>query len=211
MSGATLPGGSPDRYPGFDVVSQARHWDPVTAGVVLARLGPPPDIVFFTPEEEAIARGLIDHILGQYDEPRVPVVGLLDARLAAQETDGWHYHDMPHDDQAWRDTLHYLDEDTWDRFGKAFVDCPDYGQRSVIRAVQQAGSQPWHGLPAAHVWSLWTRYICTAFYSHPWAWNEIGFPGPAYPRGYKNAHVGGREPFEVADKNPADDPVKQGL
>jgi gluconate 2-dehydrogenase subunit 3-like protein len=91
------------------------------------------------------------------------------------------------------------------------VDCPDYGQRSVIRAVQQAGSQRWHGLPAAHVWSLWTRYICTAFYSHPWAWNEIGFPGPAYPRGYKNAHVGGREPFEVADKNPADDPVKQGL
>ena len=23
-----------------------------------------------------------------------------------------------------------------------------------------------------------------AFYSHPWAWNEIGFGGPAYPQGY---------------------------
>ena len=28
------------------------------------------------------------------------------------------------------------------------------------------------------------RHICEAFYGHPWAWNEIGFPGPAYPRGY---------------------------
>ena len=43
----------------------------------------------------------------------------------------------------------------------------------------------WHGLPAARVFSLWMRYACSAFYSHPWAWNEIGFGGPAYPRGYK--------------------------
>ena len=49
------------------------------------------------------------------------------------------------------------------------------------------------------MWSLWTRYACTAFYSHPWAWNEIGFPGPAYPRGYLNLGVGGREHWEVAD------------
>ena len=26
--------------------------------------------------------------------------------------------------------------------------------------------------------------VLSAFYSHPWAWNEIGFGGPAYPRGY---------------------------
>ena len=29
-----------------------------------------------------------------------------------------------------------------------------------------------------------SRAILSAFYSHPWAWNEIGFGGPAYPRGY---------------------------
>ena len=28
------------------------------------------------------------------------------------------------------------------------------------------------------------RSVLAAFYSHPWAWNEIGFGGPAYPRGY---------------------------
>ncbi len=28
------------------------------------------------------------------------------------------------------------------------------------------------------------RVTLACFYSHPWAWNEIGFGGPAYPRGY---------------------------
>jgi hypothetical protein len=51
---------------------------------------------------------------------------------------------------------------------------------------------------------------CTAFYSHPRVWDEIGFPGPAYPRGYKHAGVDAREPFEVADHHPADDPVQEG-
>ncbi len=57
---------------------------------------------------------------------------------------------------------------------------------------------------ADRVWSLWTRYACTAFYAHPWAWNEMGFPGPAYPRGYKNTGVDAREPFEVLDHRPID-------
>jgi hypothetical protein len=26
--------------------------------------------------------------------------------------------------------------------------------------------------------------VLSSFYSHPWAWNEIGYGGPAYPRGY---------------------------
>jgi hypothetical protein len=60
------------------------------------------------------------------------------------------------------------------------------------------------------VWSLWTRYACTAFYSHPSAWEEIGFPGPAYPRGYKNAGVDSLEPYEVRDARPGIDPVRKG-
>ncbi len=73
-----------------------------------------------------------------------------------------------------------------------------------MAGVQDAGQGDWHGLPAGQLWSLWTRYASTAFYSHPWAWNEIGFSGPAYPRGYKNARVGGREPWEVREQRPVD-------
>ena len=83
----------------------------MTAGVVLSRLGRPPDIRFFTPAEEAAATALCDRLLGQDGEPKVPSSRMIDARLAEQETDGWRYADMPEDGQAWRDSLRFLDED----------------------------------------------------------------------------------------------------
>jgi hypothetical protein len=197
-----------NRFPGFDVLAQSGHWDPVTAGVVLSRVGRPPDIRFFTPAEEAVATALCDRLLGQEDgKPKVEVVPQIDARLAEQETDGWHYADMPEDGRAWRDTLRFLDEDSQEACSCDFAQAPAETQQAVIQAVQDLGGKDWHGLNAAHVWSLWTRYACTAFYAHPSAWNEIGFPGPAYPRGYKHPGVDAREPFEVADAIPADDPV----
>lgn len=78
----------------------------------------------------------------------------------------------------------------------------------MIQTVQDRGSDQWHDLDVKHVWSLWTRYACTAYYSHPAAWNEIGFSGPAYPRGYKIAGVDKLEPFEVHDAKPSEDPLR---
>lgn len=196
------------RFPGFDVLTQARHWDQATVAVVMARIGPPPPLKFFNEAEGACAAALLDQITGQRGEPRVPVLQMVDARLAAGETDGWRYEDMPEDGLAWRHSLSHLDADAFLRCGITFADAPQAEQMAVVQGVQDLKSGDWHGLPAAHVWSLWTRYACTAFYSHPDAWAEIGFPGPAYPRGYKNAGVGKLEPFEVHDTRPSDDPVR---
>jgi hypothetical protein len=207
---ARQPAGPDDRFPGFDAISQAPHWDQVTADVVLARMGPPPVLKFFTAAEEASATALVDQITGQHEEPLVPVLQMIDSRLAAAETDGWRYADMPEDGQAWRDTLAHLDADAHQRCGTPFADAAQTDQLALIQAVQDLKSADWHRLPAARVWSLWTRYACTAFYAHPFAWAEIGFPGPAYPRGYKNAGVGKLERFEVTDAHPSEDPVREG-
>jgi hypothetical protein len=194
------------RFPGYDVLDEVHRWDDVTAGVVLARLAPITDLAFFTDGQAAIASPLCDLLLGQDSEPKVPVVALIDSRLATGETDGWRYDDMPEDNQAWRETLAHLDADAQDVFGAPFAELTQRRQAQLVQAVQERSkdSTDWHGLPAVHVWSLWTRYACTAFYSHPWAWNEMGFGGPAYPRGYKARHVGGRERWEVADHDDAD-------
>jgi Gluconate 2-dehydrogenase subunit 3 len=201
-----VTGRAAGRFPGFDVLGQSRHWDAVTADLVTARTGPPPPPRFFTDAEQAVAEALLNQLTGQCDEPlQVPVMEMVDARLAAGETDGWRYADMPEDGQAWRDTLGYLDADAQARCGTSFAEAKERDQAAIIQAVQD--SREWHGMPAPRVWSLWTRYACTAFYSHPYAWSEMGFPGPAYPRGYKNAGVGKLEPFEVRDTRPAEDPV----
>jgi hypothetical protein len=201
------------RYPGFDVLDSVAVWDDVTAGVVLGRLALPGELAFFTPTEVAVAGPLLDLLLAQDCDPRVPVLALIDARLAAAETDGWHYDEMPEDAQAWRDTLRFLEQDAQQRHhGRGFAHLISDEQADLIQAVQDLSSdgRSWHGWSATHVWSLWTRYACTAFYSHPWAWNEIGFPGPAYPRGYLNPGINAREHWEQPDSGSADsdtDPV----
>ncbi len=195
------------RFPGFDTMAQARHWDFATQAVVGSRLGLLPGVRFFTPKEEAAATALFDQLLYQRAEPRLPIVQLVDARLAEKQTDGWHYAVMPRDDEAWRESLAGLDADATAECGGDFADADWDQQASILRSIQHRGKKLWRGLPAAYVWSLWMRYACTAFYSHPSAWDEIGFAGPAFPRGYKNMGIDKREPFEVRDIRANDDPI----
>ena len=197
------PGGR-GRFPGFDVLDEVDRWDEVTAGVVLARLDPQPELTFFTPTEGATAGALCDQLLGQDAEPKVPVLLLIDRRLALGQTDGWRYEDMPEDGDAWRATLAALSSEAQRAHGQLFCQLSWERQGELVQAVHDADT--WNGMPASRVWSLWTRYSSTAFYSHPWAWNEIGFGGPAYPRGYKALGVGKREGWEVADHH-GEDPV----
>ena len=109
------------RFPGYDVLDEVGRWDDVTAGVVLARLAPTTELSFFTMAENAAASRLCDLLLHQDGEPRVPVVAMIDRRLAVGETDGWHYDDLPEDGQAWRDTLRHLDDDASQAGGVSFA------------------------------------------------------------------------------------------
>jgi hypothetical protein len=184
-----------ERFPGFDAVAQSDAWDDVTRAVVLDRLYRPPTVTFFSPHEEVVARALLDRLLAQERDPRVPLVELIDARLAVNDGDGYRYGDMPEDGDAWRRSLIGVDQDASARFATPFARLSVGDQHVVIQAVQDCTSS-WHGMPAARVFGLWMRYACTAYYSHPWAWTEIGFGGPAYPRGYKNIGLDRREPWE---------------
>ncbi len=195
------PGGK-GRFRGFDVLSQAELWDDVTAGIVLSRLDPPTDFSFFTPAEQAAAGALFDVLLAQHDEPKVPVLQMVDERLALDQTDGWRYEDMPEDQEAWRRSLAALDTEARTRHGARFHELALDQQGDIVQGVQDADT--WHGMTAERVWSLWTRYACAAFYSHPWAWNEIGFGGPAYPRGYMNLGLDRREHWETGEVGAAD-------
>ncbi len=196
--------GDRGHFDGYDVLGQVPTWDEVTTGVVLRRLGPPEPLRFFSRSEEAAASALFDQLLAQWGEPKVPVLRMVDERLNGDRTDGWHYDNLPEDQQAWHATLSYLDQDADAAHQAPFGELSRDQQAKLLQDVLDQGDGPWHDLPAARVWSLWTRYACTAFYAHPWAWNEIGFGGPAYPRGYKNIGLDKREPWERPERSPSD-------
>ncbi len=198
------------RYPDFDVMESAPTWDEATRRVVEERLRPRGPLRFFSADEESTARALCDTLTAQDREPRIPVVEMVDAKLADRAFDGYRYAGMPDDDETWRLTLRGLDEVAERRYQRRFALC-DEEVRTAICAQLAAGSL--HGgafdrVDCRRAWSVLTRMVVSQFYSHPWAWNEIGFGGPAYPRGYMRLGEGLHEPHETGEAV-HDDPVRE--
>jgi hypothetical protein len=190
------------RYPDFDVFDARPTWDPATSRVIEQRMqieyGDP--VTFFTPEEAATGRAFCDTCTAQDGPPRIPVLELIDRRLAAGQLDGYQYDGMPDDRDVWRLVLAGLDESAAGRYGVGSFAGLRAGDADDLVAQLANGhlfGGAWEKLDVKRAWSVCTRLIVSAFYAHPWAWNEIGFGGPAYPRGFMRlGPVGVLEPFE---------------
>jgi len=199
------------RYPDYDVLANARHWDPVTREVVLARVRDVPERRFFTRREFATLCAFSDVVLAQDGEPRIPVMSFVDAKLFEGRLDGFQHIGMPDDRETWRLVARGLDE-------RGFAAAGDDEQRAIVAAFADGGLEGgvWDELPAATAWAVVTRALVSAFYAHPWAWNEIGFGGPAYPRGYMRLGEGaaGADPgeaLEAFDLDPVADVRRRGM
>ena len=198
------------RYPDFDVFAAETSWDEQTAAVVKARLAPSGALRFFTPDEEPTLRAFCDTTTAQDRDPRIPVAEMVDAKLADGRLDGFRYEDMPADPETWRRVLRGLDERARELGATGFAALAPDGREAVVGAFADGtmSGGAWDELNVSRAWSVCMRAVLAAFYSHPWAWNEIGFGGPAYPRGYMRLGQGvsGREPFErpgATDEDPS--------
>jgi Gluconate 2-dehydrogenase subunit 3 len=202
------------RYPDYDVLSQAEHWDEVTREVVLERVANVPEIRFFGDAEARTLRAFCDVVMAQDAEPRIPVLEMVDAKLFEGRLDGFRFADLPEDPQTWRLVARHLDETAAARGADGgFAAAGEELQRELVEAFAK-GQMEWDGVPVKRAFSVVTRMILSEFYSHPWAWNEIGFGGPAYPRGYARMGPGQRESWEGApafETDPVKDVKERGL
>ena len=201
------------RYPDYDVLSQAPYWDEVTRRVVLERVNNPPPIRFFNADEARTLSVFCDTVTGQDREPRVPVLNYVDEKMNKADEcglDGYQYADMPDDRETWRLLAKGLDDEAKARGHASFADAPKAVLEEICDglAKNELGGNVWKSIPRA--WKVVTRSVLEGFYGHPWAWNEIGFGGPAYPRAYTHFELGSagvaqKEPWErpeADDTNP---------
>jgi hypothetical protein len=198
------------RYPDYDVLESQGDWDEATRAVVAARINPSRQLRFFSVAQEPTLRAFCDGLLAQDKEPRVPVAELIDEKLAAGRLDGYQYEDMPDDRETWRLALEGLDAVAAHWHGQAsFAACEPCDQKGILDAFAagRLAGRGWEQLNVTRAWSVCTRMALEAFYSHPWAWNEIGFGGLAYPQGYMRlGPLSVLEPRErpgVSDEDPA--------
>jgi hypothetical protein len=175
------------RYPDFNVLAESGHWDEATRRVVRERLDNVPPFRFFDQQERIVLGAFCDVVTDQHREPRIPVLAYVDEKLHDGKLDGWQYADMPDDRDTWRIVAAGLDESARGEWrSPSFTEAPLDMQADIVKHFAEGllRGEAWERLNVGRAWGVVMRAVLAAFYSHPWAWNEIGFGGPAYPRGY---------------------------
>ena len=199
-----------DRYPDADVLAQRGHWDDATRQVVLDRVHNVPDVHATStpssvPRSRRCARGSCRKATVRRSGA-IPIAPWIDQRCASRATDGFRFDDMPPNELAWTWGLDGLDQTAQALFGESATfrsldrRCSRTRSWKSIRAGDPPG-EVWRRIPGANAGgSSWPCGRSPAiYYAHPYAWDEIGFGGPAYPRGYFALNFGAPEPWEARE------------
>ena len=197
-----------ERYPGYDVLAK-RHtpsWNEKTRQVIDKRLALPREPRYLSEAEWRILEAICGRILPQPRErPPVPLAAMVDSKLFENRGDGYRDYRLPPLRQAWQRGLQAMDAEARRRHGVGFAALDAAEQDALLRAVEQGalGDDGWDGMPPAIFFSKrLLPDIVTLYYAHPTAWNEIGFGGPASPRGYVRMDFDRRDPWEAAEAKP---------
>ena len=198
------------RYPGYDVLSKraGMSWDAVTRHVIDRRLDVCREPRFFSQQEFRTLVAICRRIVPQPAlRPEVPLAAYVDGKLADNVLDGYRQADLPPQREAWRRGLAGFDGDARSNHGRDFPDI-SYEQQDLLLKAAQAGQLcggGWGEMPSRSFFGQRVLPdIVGAYYAHPTAWSEIGFGGPASPRGYVRMGLDRRDPWEAAEAKPDD-------
>jgi Gluconate 2-dehydrogenase subunit 3 len=126
--------------------------------------------------------------------------------------DGYRYAFLPPQGEAWRRGLSALEQVAQSTKGASFSDLPEQHQDDLLRQMQtgELTNPAWGDMRCQDFFGHRVLPDIThAYYAHPVAWNEIGFGGPASPRGYVRMGLDRRDPWEAIEA-PADHDATQG-
>jgi hypothetical protein len=192
-------------YPTYNVLDKwdSPSWNDQTREVVRNRLDDLPPRQFLTAQQWSLLESIADRLVPQPDrEKPVPIVPWIDHMLHHNRGPGYRYADMPPLQDAWRQGLDAIAAETRGRHGNDFERLAPEQQDRILSDVEQNHVEPrhWGKLPAGGFFSHHLlKEVVGVYYSHPDAWSEIGFGGPASPRGYARLGFDERDPWEAQE------------
>jgi hypothetical protein len=193
------------RYPGYDVLSKRNgpSWNEQTRRVIARRLSIDRGPIFFSTEEFETVNAIAARIVPQpATRPAIPVASLVDRKLHKGISDGYRVPGMPREGEAWRLGLRALDAEAEAAHGARFHMIAESAQQSLLQQMQRGELHrpEWGSMrPADFFKRRMARDVVLAYYAHPTAWSEIGWGGPASPRGYVRLDFDERDPWEAAE------------
>lgn len=190
-------------YPEFDVLREEEHWDPHTREIVVKRTKTEqfhPYRYLNRQEGETLFR-LCAFLL---DDDRHPVISYVvhhfDFSLQAGIGESQRKAGVPKQSDLIRNGLAWFDEVCDERYGDKFMSINERHQQEIARQLVighpslPTSKSP---IPVKDWLDKMLTEAVAAYYSHPTVWSEIGYAGPAYPRGYVRSEFGLTDPWEA--------------
>lgn len=192
-------------YTNYDVLEKrdSLSWNDATRRAIAKRLSIPRVPRFFSERQWQTLDAVCWRILPQADDrPPIPIAALLDATLLIDDTQGFRTDPLPYDQDAWRLGLKALDIEAQAIYGAAFHVLPPSTQDGLLSRAQGGDLHhpAWQPMTAQLFFEKRILVdIPAMYYSHPTSWSEIGFGGPASPRGYVRMELNRRDPWEAIE------------
>jgi hypothetical protein len=192
-------------YPHYNVLDKwtSPSFDTTTRNVLAGRMHAIPERRFLTDDEWQLLEAITTRLIPQPDrmEP-VPITPWIDDLLFADRREGFRHDNMPPLRVAWRAGLAAIDGEAQRRHAHRFVELETGSQDVVLQVIQQddVDRTLWNEIPAQRFFTdILLKTVAGIYYAHPAAWSEIGFGGPASPRGYVRLGFGERDPWEARE------------
>jgi hypothetical protein len=135
----------------------------------------------------------------------VPLASYVDGKLYDDRREGFRHASLPPQREAWRRGLAALDAAAMERHGRKFHELAAADRDALLQAMQDGklSGAAWGDMPCAVFFAQRViPDITLSYYAHPTAWSEIGFGGPAGPRGYVRLGFDRRDPWEAVEARP---------
>jgi len=188
-------------YPAYDVWDQHQEWDEHTRKIVAQRRSPDVAHQFLT-QQEALTIQAAAAIL--VDDMRLDVLTYItqhiDDSLASPIGESQRKVGVPDKKTLYRQGIKCLDDTSNASYQAEFLALARERQIDVLTKLEsdhdtQIGE--WEQLTPKTFFKKLLRDAVDAYYSHPLIWSEIGYGGPAYPRGYVRVEKGLVDPWEA--------------
>lgn len=183
-------------FPDFDVLAGHEAWDAYTRSVVLQRLRPPKPTTL-TGQEVQTLRAVLARLLSEERDAILDfAVAHIDRRVRSAVGEGQRKPGVPPEADLVRLGLAALELVVRTRHGQGFAACEARQQVAILSALQKGEVAEMQGSPQKELFKKLLGLGVDACASHPAVWSEMGYAGPAYPRGYYRLDRGVRDPWE---------------
>lgn len=187
------------KYPNFDVLSEQSAWDDSTRSLVLSRTEATLTYQYLTLVEAEMLRALCSMLAGDNRANVIQfVLQHIDRTISGQTPESERGTAVPHAPELVRSGLKLIDQWCLSTFSRPFIDLTEIEQHSIVADLSEAKlplSDP--SFPQKALFRRLLSWTVESYYSHPTVWSEIGYGGPAYPRGYVRTQIGQLDPWEA--------------